>query len=85
MKAFVIEKELNGNHAQLVKGDPKSPAVVDLTLGVGICLAMARNKLHPHDKTRVVSFWFLSKQQNPGNNVSRKIELVSIRVNVTLV
>jgi hypothetical protein len=52
MKAFVIEKELNGNHAQLVEGDPKSPAVVDLTLGVGICLAMARNKLHPHDKTR---------------------------------
>jgi hypothetical protein len=33
----------------------------------------------------VVSFWFLSKQQNPGNNVSRKTELVSIRVNVTLV
>jgi hypothetical protein len=34
--------------------------------------------------TCVVSFWFLSQQQNPGNNVSRKTELVFIRVNVTL-
>ena len=43
------------------------------------------HKLHQTTfRSYVVSFWFLSKQQNPGNNVSKKIEIVSIRVNVTL-
>ena len=34
--------------------------------------------------TIVVSFRYGLKQQNPGNKVSRKTEIVSIRVNVTL-
>ena len=32
----------------------------------------------------VVSFCYGLKQQNPGNYVSRKTEIVSVRVNVTL-
>jgi hypothetical protein len=42
-----------------------------------------RSSSYPFGVVVVVSFWFLSQQQNPGNNVSSKIEVVSIRVNVT--
>jgi hypothetical protein len=71
-----------------IKVDPKKIETVakwrrplevgQLRLFLGLCNYF-RRFIHG-----VVSFWFFSKQQNPGNNVSRKTELVSIRVNVTL-